>query len=114
MEEYKKFRKRLETLPVECPVCGKQTDSLKSYTLPDITFLFIAIRWGSEHHIACADCLRKTILQNAAISIVKANLFWPILVFPCLSVNLTRTFVKGHSEDIIDELQFKIQQEWKA
>uniref|UniRef100_UPI003FEFEBB9 hypothetical protein n=2 Tax=Candidatus Limisoma sp. TaxID=3076476 RepID=UPI003FEFEBB9 len=113
MEEYKKFRKRLETLPVECPVCGKQTDSLKSYTLPDITFLFIAIRWGSEHHIACADCLRKTILQNAAISIVKANLFWPILVFPCLSVNLTRTFVKGHSEDIIDELQFKIQQEWK-
>ena len=113
MEEYKKFRKRLETLPVECPVCGKQSDSLKSYTLPDITFLFIAIRWGSEHHIACADCLRKTILQNAAISIVKANLFWPILVFPCLSVNLTRTFVKGHSEDIIDELQFKIQQEWK-
>ena len=113
MEVYQKFRKRLETRPVECPVCGRQTDSLKSYTLPDITFLFIATRWGSEHHVACADCMRKALLQNAAISIVKTNLFWPIFVFPRLSVNLTRTFVKGHSEDIIDELQFKIQQEWK-
>ncbi len=113
MEEYQKLRKRLEKLPVECPVCSRQTDSLKSYSLPDITFLFFATRWGSEHHIACADCMRKTILKNAAISIVKTNLFWPIFVFPRLSVNLTRTFVKGHSEDIIDELQFKLQQEWK-
>ncbi|MBR1963728.1 MAG: hypothetical protein IKA19_03385 [Muribaculaceae bacterium] len=113
MKEYYKFRKRLETLPVECPVCGRQTDSLKSYTLPDITFLFIATQYGSEQHIACAECMRKAILQNAAISIVKTNLLWPIFVFPRLSVNLTRTFVKGHSEVIIDELQFKIQQEWK-
>lgn len=113
MEERQKLRKRLETLPVTCPVCGCKTDSLKSCTVPDIMFLFVANQWGSEHYVACAGCMRKIILKKAATSIVKANIAWPVLVFPRLSVNLARTCVKGHSEDIIDELQFKIQQQWK-
>lgn len=113
MNQYREFRKELETFPVECPVCGRETDSIKSYTLPNITFLFIASQWGYEHHIACAKCMRKIILKTAAESLVKANIIWPIFGFPRLSVNFTRTFVKGHSEDIINDLQFKAQQEWK-
>ena len=113
METDKEFRKKLERTPAQCSECGKESDSIKSYTLPDITFAFFAYRWGYEHHICCASCMRKKILMSALTGIIKTNVLWPIVCFPRLSVNLTRTFVKGHSEDVINHLQTQIQQQWK-
>lgn len=113
MDTITELRKKLEHTPVQCPECGEMSDSIKSYSLPDFTFLFIASRWGYNHHIACAKCMRNKILYTAATGLLKANVMWPIFYLPRLSVNLTRTFVKGHSEEIINELQFNLQQEWK-
>lgn len=113
MDSITQLRKKLERMPIQCPECGEMSDSIKSYSLPDITFLFVAYKWGYEHHICCAKCMQKKILAAAGIELIKANLFWPIFCLPRLSVNLTRTFVKGHSEDIINDLQFKLQSEWK-
>lgn len=107
----------MEHTPVKCPECGEMSDSIKSYTLPDISYFFVAIKWNREHHICCANCMRKKILGAAVMGLCKTNVLWPIFCFPRLSVNLTRTFVKGHSEDIIEnminDLQFNSQQEWK-
>ena len=113
MDPIYELRKKLEYAPVQCPECGETSDSIKSYTIPDFTFLFVASRWRHDHHVACAKCMRKKILSAAAIGLIKANVMWPIFYLPRLSVNLTRTFIKGHSEDIITELQYKVQQEWK-
>lgn len=113
MDTITELRKKLERTPVQCPECGEMSDSIKSYSLPDFTFLFVASRWGHDHHVACAKCMRKKILSAAAIGLIKANVMWPIFYLPRLSVNLTRTFIKGHSEDIITELLYKVQQEWK-
>lgn len=107
------LRKVLETTPIQCPECGKVSDSIKSYSLPNFTFLFIVYRWGYEHHVVCADCMRKKILEIACRGLLKANILWPVFYAPRLAVNLTRTFVKGHSEDIIDNLQLNLEEEWK-
>lgn len=106
------LRKKLERIPLQCPECGETSDSIKSYSFTDFIFLFVAYRWGYEHHIACAKCMRKKIIHTAAKGLIKAHIMWPIFYMPRLSVNFIRTFVKGHSEDIIDEIQLK-QQGWK-
>ncbi len=102
------LRKKLETYPILCPECGQESDSIKSYSIPDFTFLFVAYKWGYDHHIACAKCMRNKIYEAASKGLIKANLMWPIFYLPHLAVNLTRTYVKGHSEDIIDNLQEQI------
>lgn len=104
------LRKKIERTPIQCPECGKYSDSIKSYTLPDFTFLFFGYKWGYNYHIACASCMREKIIEVASKGIIKANIMWPIFYLPRLSVNMTRTFVKGHSEGIIDELQNQILQ----
>jgi hypothetical protein len=113
MDQLYQLRKQLERTPVTCPVCGNETDSLKSYILPNFTFVFVATRWKWEYKVACAKCMRKMLLKNAGLHIITANVLWPIVVLPRFSVNLTRTFVKGHSEDVINDLQFKKENEWK-
>lgn len=103
------LRERLERKPIPCPECGKMSDSVKSYDFPEPTFLLIAYNWKTKHHVACAKCMRKRILSSlfSIRQMLKANFSWPIVNLPWLSVNLTRTFVRGHSEDIIDDLQSK-------
>ena len=113
MDTERNLRKQLERVPIACPICGQESDSIKSYTLPDITFAFVAYRWGYIEATACSKCMRKIILNQAFDTLIKTNLFWPVLAFPRLAVNMTRCFVKGHSEDVIDTLQINMKKEWK-
>lgn len=110
MNKINDLRKNLERLPIQCPECGDVSDSIKSYSFVDFAFFFIAYKWGYDYHVACAKCMRRYILDQAVQGIGKAHLLWPIAYLPRLSVNFTRTFVKGHSEDVIDDLQLKYQQ----
>lgn len=105
------LRKQLERVPLQCPVCGETSDSIKSYSLPDVTFMFVAYSWGYEHHVACAKCMRRAILVTGFDGLLSANVVWPIFYLPRLSVHLVRTFVKGHSEDIINDLHMKLLEE---
>lgn len=104
MKADKDLRKKLERTPVKCSECGKESDSIKSYTFMEMTFAFVAYRLNYEHHICCAKCMRKKIYDSALSGLIKTNIFWPIVCFPNLSVCLTRTFVRGHSDDVIDIL----------
>lgn len=105
--------KKLQYAPVKCPVCGQTSDSVKSYTIPDFAYLIVTIRGGHHRYVACARCMRKKILISSALGLIKANIMWPLFYLPRNAVNLTRTFVRGHSEDIIAELEYKSYQQWK-
>lgn len=87
---------------VPCPVCGKSTDSLKVYRLPDMCVsLIVYVRLVHSGHVCCPSCMRKKILIHGfTYNIVTANIAWPILILPWSLVNMGRTFIKGHSREV--------------
>lgn len=92
--------------PVQCPVCGKITDSLKVYTLPSF-WLFIGfyLRYSTKGHMACPSCMRKKILLHGfTYNIITANLFWIIAILPWSLINMLRTLSKGHSWKVVENM----------
>lgn len=102
----------IKQYPMQCPHCGKMTDSLKVYRLPSVwVFLGPFLRWATEGHIACPSCMRKKILLHGmTYNIVTANFIWPVTILPWSIVNLLRTFSKGHSTEIVDYIDNQINQ----
>lgn len=90
-------------ISVPCPECGKMTDSLKVYRLPDLWIcLGVWVRYATKGHVCCPSCMRKKILLHGfTYNIVTANLLWPFIIMPWSIVNLFRTRSKGHSKEIV-------------
>lgn len=97
----------LEEMPVECPECGKYSDSIKCYRLPDVwVFLFVYLRWATRGEICCPECMRKKILiHGCTYNIVSANFLWPFILLPWSVIQFIRTFSKGHSSEVLDFLR---------
>jgi hypothetical protein len=90
-----------KVLPLEpridhCPVCGADTDSLKTFDFPHVVFLVIAHSHRVERVTACPGCLRRYLLRWGSLSVVTANLLWPVLIFPLLISRLFASFLPGH------------------
>ncbi|MBI3822801.1 MAG: hypothetical protein HY289_08995 [Planctomycetes bacterium] len=87
-----------ETMCVFCPHCFRPTDSLKSYLMARIIFLFVGLQWSYETVVGCPSCMRKAILMRTLKDIVLANLLFPIVAFFYLW-QYVATFAKGHNSE---------------
>ncbi len=89
---------------IRCPKCGKPSDSIKRYAMPDLVVFLLVFAWTRRvTYTACASCMRGIIGERMLINIPTANLIWPFLAIFWL-VRLGTTSSKGHSESILKEL----------
>lgn len=78
-----------------CPVCRTSTDSLKHYEFPQLLFLLFGASHRVDRVTACPACLRQFLFRWAAVSLVTANLLWPVIVFPLFVSRLFASFMPG-------------------
>ena len=87
--------------PLSCPVCQRATTSLKRLEFPRVVFLpFLPIFCHCSYRIdiltACPRCLRRYLAYWGIVSLIPANLLWPLVVFPLLLCRLLASFLPGH------------------
>lgn len=91
-----------------CPVCSRDTESLKRYGLIHfVLFLGIAARWRAGPFIACPRCMRRRVLKDtfSPLRILAANLMWLLAIVPYnLGVFIAST-IPGHSRWILDRIE---------
>lgn len=84
---------------LECPICGRQTHSLKRYKLTGFGFYLLFFSVYQHDTIACPDCMRKCIKEVMKKYILKANvLYINVLIFAFIHWQMSKT--KGHSKNI--------------
>lgn len=85
-----------------CPVCGRETDSLKRYKLTGFGFFFFFFSVYQHDVTACPECMRKAIVAIMKKYILKANfLYLGVLIFAFMHYCMSQT--KGHSSGIFKD-----------
>lgn len=84
-----------------CPECGRLATAIKRYTMPRFV-LFLGVAWFQQRatYTQCAPCMRWTIVENAVINVLPANLLWVLILFPWYSILFLLTFTAGHSDGV--------------
>lgn len=92
----------LDNVPVACPKCGRVSDSIKCYSLPNfIIFLGFYAAYSSKKEICCPHCMRKQIfIKYFTYNIVIGNCMWLIMGFPAGILKLCSSYTKGHSDTV--------------
>ena len=87
---------------IPCPECGRLSDSLKCFILPNYAvFIGIYAQWQNVQYICCPSCMRKHIgIKCFTYNIVLANVMWPIFILPWGITQLIRCAHKGHSSTV--------------
>ena len=87
---------------LQCPECGRLSDSLKCFTLPNYAvFIGIYAQWQNVQYICCPSCMRKHIgVKCFTYNIVLANIMWPIFILPWGVTQLIRSSQKGHTTTV--------------
>lgn len=90
-----------ETL-IPCPECGRLSDSLKCFTLPNYAvFIGIYAQWQNVQYICCPSCMRKHIgIKCFTYNILLANLLWPVFILPWGVTQMIRTCQHGHTKTV--------------
>ena len=91
----------LSNTPVECPECGKISDSIKCYKLPKLLVFVLVYGYAStQNYIGCKKCIRKRIFLNGfTYNIITGNFLW-LFFLPWMIIQLLRSFTNGHSREI--------------
>lgn len=87
----------------KCPMCLEETDSLKRYKLlTDVVFIGIGASVRPLICTACPRCMRTTLLRDtfSPLTLLKANLMWPLVVVPYACVLFFFTLLTGHSKSV--------------
>ena len=94
---------RLDGQHLPCPACARPTRSLKRFGLMKrLLFLGIGYRMWRERCTSCPGCMRRRLLKNAfnPVSILTANVMWPLAVVPYTGILLAATLVPGQSTSV--------------
>ena len=92
----------LDNVPVACPKCGRVSDSIKCYSVPNyILFLGIYAAYEFKKEVCCPHCMRKQIfIKYFTYNIVIGNFLWLLMGLPTGLWKLCSSFTKGHSETV--------------
>jgi len=93
---------------IECPVCGKPTESLKQFgVMSDVAFLGIAARSSRCTYTACPTCMRGMVLKDTftPTNILMANLMWILVVLPYSLAVCAASMIPGHSKAVKNVLR---------
>lgn len=96
----------LSHTPIQCPECGRMSDSIKCYSLPELwVSLVFFLHTERKNHIGCKKCIRKKIfLKGFTYNIITGNVYWLIMIVPWMVCQLVRSFTNGHSDEITEIL----------
>jgi hypothetical protein len=92
-------------LKIICPNCGQPSENIRRLTLIRVIFIFIGAHWQTTKYTMCVKCLREQILSNGLLNILTANVMFPFIVLPWSIIAFLLTFQKGHSQDVVNEVQ---------
>lgn len=95
-------------LTTPCPICNIETDSLKSYEIGTIVFVFVAWFFRSKVETCCPRCMRGKIFDFLVTNGLTANVVWPFTVLPYGIVLLVSTFRTGHSKSVLKALALRM------
>ena len=103
---------KLNNVPLECPKCGRKTDSLKCYSYPHLLlFLGVYISYEFRREVCCPHCMRKVIgIRYFTYNIITGNFFWLLLGLPMGIWKLCSSYTKGHSTSVKEILLQNINQ----
>lgn len=92
----------IEHVPVPCPKCGKVSDSIKCYSLPDyLLFIGIYAAYSFKKEVCCPHCMRKQILiKYFTYNIVIGNFLWLLIGLPLGIWKFCSSFTAGHSASV--------------
>jgi hypothetical protein len=94
----------VKTVFIQCPKCGKPSENIKRYKMPDIVVFFLIFAWGRRAtYTACGGCMRQIIGEKMLINLVTANLAWPLLAFFWIG-KFVSSYSKGHSQSVLEEV----------
>lgn len=104
-EEKNAEAQRIRQTQLACPNCGRLTLSLKQYNFFVWIFFFLV---GAFHrsirYTACPSCQRKKLALQTLLTLIPANLFFPIVLL-LHGGYFAMSFRPGHSRPIRKELQ---------
>lgn len=92
----------IDNMSAPCPKCGRQSKSLKCYSLPNY-ILFLGFYGGYEFkkEVCCPKCMRKRILiKYFTYNIIIGNIIWLIIGLPLGIWKLCSSYTKEHSESV--------------
>ena len=87
-----------------CPVCGEESDSVKSYEYILMLFAFVAYGYQTTRQVGCPSCTRQMIGKNLLVNLPTANVAWPIICLPWGLVLLLMSLTRGHSKSVLKTL----------
>jgi hypothetical protein len=91
--------------PVQCPICGKETLSLKSIQSGTIVFLFIHARSSLKKYACCRRCARRIIARDSAVNLITCNIAWPIAwVGAVIIPQLGKLVLSGHDLKALEKV----------
>lgn len=92
----------IHNLPTACPKCGRVSDSIKCYSVPNyLVFLGVYAAYEFKKEVCCPACMRKRILiKYFTYNIIIGNFLWLMLGLPMGIWKLCSSFTKGHSKSV--------------
>jgi hypothetical protein len=90
---------------IVCPCCDRESDSIKSFNMGILLFIFVAWLIWPRQEVACPGCIRGKLIGFLLINIITANILWPFLIVPWSVILLLRSFQKGHSWGVTNMLR---------
>lgn len=92
---------------LQCPECGRFSDSIKRYKMIHFClFILIGASTSSVQYTCCPNCMRKHILiKGFTYNIISANLLWFFLILPWSIILLICSYTKGHSKSVLKDIE---------
>lgn len=92
----------IDNMPVACPKCGRVSDSIKFYSLPNyILFIGFYAAYQYKNEMCCPHCMRKQIfIKYFTYNIIIGNFLWLIMGLPAGIWHLCSSYSKGHSDTV--------------
>jgi hypothetical protein len=90
---------------INCPRCGKPTDSLKCFQSGIMVFLLFHVSYSLNDHVCCRSCTRQRLAIDSAVNLITCNIAWPLLWFGAVIIPQTgKLLFSGHDKKALEKI----------